>query len=433
MTARRFRSDDLAKPHSTEKGVLMRSLITGPAMGIILASRVAPAIVHQSAYANTLTGVIGSLFAGMNVVSRELTGFIPSVRRDARTERAAVGQSVTFPIAPPQTATDVVPAMQVPTPPDNTIGTGSMAITKSRKVAFGWTGEEQRAVNTGAGWQDVQADLFAEGMRTLVNEVESDLALEASLNVSRWTGTAGTTPFSGNIDGSADVRKILDDNGAPPTGRSLIINTSAGANLRKVPNLTRVNEAGTAMTLRQGELLDLNALSIKESGQASVFTKGTNAGATTNGAAYAVGSRVITLAAAGTGTIKNGDAIQFAGDTNIYGVLLGDADVANGGTITLAGPGLRVAIPAAATAITTIGSHAVNVAFSQDAMAIAMRAPALPSAGDLALDRMTLVDPRSGMVFEVSLYPGYRMIEAEIAAAWGVKAIKPQHIAGLLG
>jgi hypothetical protein len=408
-------------------------LVVPSRMSIILATRVAPAIVHQSAYANTLTGVIGSLFAGMNVVSRELTGFIPSVRRDARVERAAVGQSVTFPIAPQQVATDVVPAMQVPTPPDNTIGTGTMAITKSRKVAFGWTGEEQRAVNTGAGWQDVQADLFAEGLRTLVNEVEGDLALEAALNASRWTGTAGTTPFNGNIDGTADVRKILDDNGAPPTGRSLVINTSAGANLRKVPNLTRVNEAGTTMTLRQGELLDLNALSVKESGQTVTFVAGTAAGSTTNATGYAVGSKLITLAAAGTGVIKNGDVISFAGDTNRYGVLIGDADVSNGGTITLAGPGLRVAIPAAATAITVTASHAANVAFSQDAMALAMRAPALPSAGDLALDRMTLVDPRSGMVFEVSLYPGYRMIEAEIAAAWGVKAIKPAHIAGLLG
>ena len=75
--------------------------------------------------------------------------------------------------------------------------------------------------------------------------------------------------------------------------------------------------------------------------------------ATTNAAGYAVGSTNITLAPAGTGQINAGDIISFSGDTNLYVVQTGDTDVSNGGTIVLQAPGLRVAIPAAATAITT--------------------------------------------------------------------------------
>lgn len=402
----------------------------------MLRARRAPAILYfPMSHANTLTGVIGQLYAGLNVVSRELVGAISSVRRDTGVERAAVGQTVNFPIVPTQTATDVVPAMQVPTPPDNTIGFGTMAITKSRKVAFGWTGEEQRALNNGVGYQNTQADLFAEGLRVLCNEIEADLMLEGALNASRAYGTAGTTPFTaGDLSPAAQLRKILDDNGAPPSERSMILNTAAGANLRSVPNLTRVNEAGTSMTLRDGELLNLVGFSVKESAQTVQFTAGTNNGAaSTNNAGYAVGATVITLASAGTGTIKAGDVITFAGDTNKYVVASGDTDVSNGGTITLAKPGLRVAIPASNTVITTVASHAANIGFSKNALALAMRAPALPQQGDLALDRTTLIDPRSGLVFEVSLYPGYRMIEAEVAAAWGVKATKSEHIAMLLG
>ncbi len=100
----------------------------------------------------------------------------------------------------------------------------------------------------------------------------------------------------------------------------------------------------------------VSAFAITPDSSAAVYLAnqtGTNAGATTNAAGYAVGATVITLASAGTGTILAGDVITFTGDGNKYVVISGDNNVANGGTITLAAPGLRQAIPAAATAITT--------------------------------------------------------------------------------
>lgn len=211
------------------------------------------------------------------------------------------------------------------------------------------------------------------------------------------------------------------------------MNTSAGAALRKLSSLTNVGDSGSTMGLRDGELLNIHGFSLKESAQVSTFTKGTGASATTDTAGYAVGSTVITLASAGTGTIKAGDVITFAGDTNKYVVASGDADVSNGGTITLAAPGLRVALPASATAITLLATSARNVAFSRNALHLVTRAPALPKEGDSAIDRMQITDPRSGMVFEISVYAVYRKLRAEVTAAWGVGAVKPEHIALLLG
>lgn len=408
--------------------------------GILLA-RTAPMIGHLSSYgyANTLTALIADIFAAMDVVSRELVGFIPGVMRSATVERAAVGQTVTYPIAPTQAAYDVTPAMAVPEPPDNTFDVGTMAITKSRAVPFGFTGEEQRALNSSGGptYLNAQGMLLAQGMRTLANEMEADVAAAAAAGASRAYGTAGTTPFdptgAAPLLDVARVRKILDDNGAPLSGRSMVVNTTSGANLRSIPNLTRVNEAGSQMTLRDGMLLDLHGFAIRETGQAVTHTKGTGAGATTNNAGYAVGAKVITLAVAGTGTIVAGDIVTFAGDTNKYVVASGDADVSDGGTITLAAPGLRVAIPAAATAITVGANYSANVAFSMDAMQLAARAPAVPEEGDLALDRIVLQDARSGLPFEFSIYPGYRKVRGEVAMAWGTKNVKPEHTALLLG
>jgi hypothetical protein len=386
------------------------------------------------ASANTLTGLIPDLYAGLEVVSRELVGFIPSVTRNANAERAALDEYVTYPIAPLPTAFNVTPAMAIPEPTDQTIGYGQMRITKSRGVNFGYIGEEQKGLNNGPGYMSVMAQQFAQALRVLTNEIEVDLATEAAANACRAYGASGTTPFATNVGESAQIRKILDDNGAPPSGRSLIIDTTAGANLRTLAQLTKANEAGTTMTLRQGEILDLNGLSIKESAGIVRPAVGTNNGsASTNNAGYAVGSTTFTLASAGTGTIVAGDYITFAGDTNKYLVVTGDADVSGGGTIVIAAPGIKIAIPASNTVITTVAITTRNIAFSQDALHLVARAPALPQEGDAAIDRFTLTDPRSGLVFEVSLYPGYRKIRAEVTMAWGVKATKRQHIAALLG
>ena len=382
--------------------------------------------------ANTLTGLIPDLYAALDVVSRELVGFIPSSFRNATAARAAVDEVVKYHIAPSLATANIAPAMTSPEPTDRTIGYGTMKITKAKCVEFGFIGEEQRGLNNGPGHLTVQADLIAQSLRSLVNEVEVDLAVEA-MNASRAYGTAGTTPFGTNVGESAQMRKILDDNGAPASSRSLIIDTTAGAAMRTLSNLTKANEAGTVMTLRDGELLNLNGLSVKESAGIQTFTKGTNSGATTNTAGYAVGATTITLASAGTGTILAGDVVTFAGDTNKYVVLTGDADVSNGGSITLQAPGLLKAIPASATAITTIATSVRNIAFQQSALHLVARAPALPVEGDMAIDRMTLTDPRSGLSFEVSVYPGYRKVRYEVALAWGVKAVKPAHIGILLG
>ncbi len=389
--------------------------------------------ILSGAYANTLTGLIPDLYAAMDVVSRELTGFIPSVTLNASAERAALNQNINYFIAPSSTATDIAPAMAIPEPTDQTIGYGQMTISKSRAVAFGYTGEEQKGLNSGPGYLSVQAAQIAQAMRTLVNEIESDLATEAMDNASGGYGTAATTPFSTDLEDAAQIKKFLDDRGAPASERSLVINTSAGVKLRKLTQLTKVNEAGTSMTLRQGELLDLFGLSVKESAQVKSKTAGTAASATTNNAGYAVGATVITLASAGTGTFLVGDIVSFAGDTNKYQLTAGDADVSGGGTITLAAPGLLQAIPAATTAITRSATSVRNIGFSRDAIHLVTRAPAIPVEGDAAKDRMLITDPRSGLTFEVAIYVGYKKVRYEIGLAWGKKAVKSANIAALLG
>ncbi|MFP5422657.1 MAG: P22 phage major capsid protein family protein [Gammaproteobacteria bacterium] len=382
---------------------------------------------------NTITGLVPTIYNALDVVSRELVGFIPAVSSDMTYDRAAVGQTVRSPVAPASTASDITPAVTPPNDGDQTIGSVDMTITKARRVPIRWNGEEKRGLdNNGASYNVILRDQMAQAMRTLVNEVEADLA---GLNVlaSRAYGTAGTTPFASNLADPAQMRKILADNGAPMGDLQLVIDTSAGAAMRTLAQLTKANEAADESLLRRGVLLDLHGFAIRESAQVKTVVAGTGASATTNNAGYAVGATVITLASAGTGTILAGDVITFAGDTNKYLVVSGDADVFGGGTITLAAPGLRKAIAASATNITLSAVSVRNMAFARSAIALATRAPALPEGGDSAVDRMLVTDPVSGLTFEVSMYAQYRQMQLEVALAWGTQMVKPAHAGILLG
>ena len=379
--------------------------------------------------ANTLSALIPSLYASLDVISRELVGAIPCATIDATTSRAAVGQVVTAFKAPQSVATDIIPGVVPPNDGDQNIGNVTLTITKARRVPFRWNGEEELGLNNnGAGATAIKTSQMTQAMRTLVNEMEVDLVTAARVSASRAWGIAGTTPFAATLGDPAQVRKILDDNGAPMNDRCLVIDTGAGAALRTLGQLTKANEAGTMLTLRDGQLLDLHGFSIHESAGVRAVAKGTGAAYTSNATGYPVGSTAITVIT-GTGTVLAADVVTFAGDTNKYVV----ETALTGGVVTLAAPGLQVALPASAVAM-TVGATAVsNIAFSSSALMLATRAPALPDGGDLAVDRMSITDPRSGMTFEVAMYPQYRQMQYEVSICWGVKGIKSQHTALLLG
>lgn len=378
---------------------------------------------------NTLTSLIPALYSSLDVVSRELVGAIACASMDATTERAAVGQTVISFQTPSAVATDITPGVTPPNDGDQTIGNVALMITKAKRVPFRWNGEEELGLNNnGSGAGAIRNNQMTQAMRTLVNLIEIDVVNAARQNSSRAYGTAGTTPFGSDLSSSAQLRKILDDNGAPQTDRACVIGTTAGASMRTLMQLTKANEAGTDLTLRSGELLNVHGFSFHESAGVGIITPGTGASYTTDTAGYAVGATTINLIT-GTGTVLAGDVVTFAGDANKYVVIT----PLTAGAIVIGGPGLQKAITTSATAMTVTGAFAGNVGFSSSSLILATRAPALPQGGDLAVDRMMITDPRSGLSFEIALYPQYRQMQYEMSIAWGTKGVKPNHSAVLLG
>jgi len=384
--------------------------------------------------ANTLTAILPTIYEAADQVARELTGFIPAVYLNAAATRAAKGQIIGYPIVGSMAAADITPGNIAPAGADQTINAGSMTISKSRKVSFNWTGEESRSLSVGdvPQGQNILRDQFAQSMRTLVNEIENDLWTAAYQGASRATGTAGAPPFNtaNDLSDFAAVLRVLEDDGAPAGNRRLVVGAAAMANLRgKQAVLFRVNEAGTADLLRRGIIGEVMGLMIGNSFPIVSVTKGTGTAYTSTAAGFPVGTTSIPLIT-GTGTVLAGDRVTFAGDANIYVVTTG---VAAPGTIVIGAPGLRIALPAVATAMTIGNNATTNIGFDRNALHLLSRAPAMPAQGDQADDVIEIVDPQTGLAFQVALYRQYRQISYEVGMAWGTKAVKNDFITVLLG
>lgn len=379
--------------------------------------------------ANTLTGLIETLYKAADTVMREQVGFIPSVFIDSDVEQVAKDQVITYPIVGDMSSSAITPAATGPDPSGDTIGYGQMTIANEESVTFQWTGNDQAGIRK--VYQDVLQAQFAEAMRTLVNKIELDLFLAAKRGASRAYGTAGTTPFAtaGNLGDFAEPMKILDDNGVPPNDRHMVLSSASATKIRTVQsNLFKVNEAGSDSLLRDGRLGRVEGFDLHQSGQIVSHTKGTGTSYVFNGS-HAVGATTV-VAKTGSGTILFGDVLAFEDDTTHKYVV--NTGITAPGSLVIGGPGLRQAQTDGKT-ISVGDNYTGNWAFHRYAIHLLTRLPKMPDGGDAADDVVEIVDPYSGLAFQVALYRQRRRVVYEVGIAWGAKAVKSNAIATLLG
>lgn len=378
--------------------------------------------------ANILTNLAADIYKAADMVGRELVGIIPSVTVNGGAEKAALNDTVRSHFTRPATVGTITPSMTTPEGTDQTVDTKTMTLDTTASVKIPWTGEDIKHVNNGAGFETIYGDQIKQAMRAIVNQIEADLWTTAYRNASRAYGTLGTTPFGSNFNEIPELRKILADNGMPFDGQvSLVMNTTAGAALRKLAQLQKANEAGGTELLRQGTLLDLQGFMLKESAGIGLHTAG-------NGSAYeltaniAAGETAITVDT-GTGTILAGDIVTFAGTTNQKYMV---NTALSGGTFAIGAPGLRVA--ESNNDVVTVGaSYTPNLAFHKAAIELAMRPYAAPPGGDSAVDELVVQDPFSGLVFVIRAYKGYLKAMFDVQCLYGKKVWKSDFVAVLAG
>ena len=382
--------------------------------------------------ANTLTGLIRTIYEARDTVMRELTGLIMAVSRDTTAAKAAVDQTVTSPIVPAITPQAIVYGSYPVDEGEQTMGYVNMTLNKAYQAPIKWNGEEQ--ISLGDLYPAMVKDQFTQAFRAIVNLVEIDLAA-LYVGASRAYGTAGTTPFATtHANVTAQCKKILDDNGAPISDRSLVIDTAAGANLRSLTGLNTVFAAGTEATLRQGLLLPLNGFDVRESAAIKYHTKGTATGEDCT-AIEPIGETTVACDGSNSGTVLAGDVITNTtlADGINYVIYSGSTLTgAASGNFIVGKPGMM-----AATAIndewTIQNSHRCNMFFHRNAIHLATRVPALPQGGDGASDVLEISDPLTGLTFQVLMYRLHRMVKFEIGLVWGCVVTKPEALGILLG
>ena len=324
--------------------------------------------------ANTFSALIPILYGDDQIVARELTGAIESVKQNFSDQGAGLNQTIRVPIAPANTTSTYTPAMTVTAGTDSVEGYADLVLNNNYMSTFNLTGEQMAFLMSKQDGRRVRllaAPVLPAG-HPLGGEHHRSRHLCGLIykSASRATGTAGTAPYGSNLTDAGKQRKILDDNGCPSMDRHQIISTAAGLNLRGLTQLTNWLNVDSTDPRAKGTLLDLFGIEIKESAQPVTTTAGTGSGYLINNVAgYAIGATALTVDI-GSGTILAGDIITLAGDSNNY--VVGTALTSN--VVTINKPGLRVATTDD-TAITVGAAYTANLTLQRDSTILVARPP----------------------------------------------------------
>ena len=400
----------------------------------------------------TLTNLAEDIYVAADTVGREAVGLIPSVTMNAASTQASVGDTIKAAVTAEAPAFVNIENgfMSIPEGTDQEVVASTFQLTNAKAIQIPMGAEKELQLRNNGQYDTVYGDLIQQAMRKLTNQMEADLSTELKKNAAYASGVAGTAPFDvgsgeSGVEELAIARKVLLDSGCPMNDGelSLVLNSTAGVNMRNNLNLLNANTSGTTDMRTQGVLIDLLGAKVRESGGISLHTAGTAAATGLIKVADAIGSTSILIDSLDDGgTILAGDVMStpafIAGDpvTDILPVVSANLTAGAAGT----GANELTATLNAGLKVASIDNQAVTFAdytpshlFHRNAIELAMRAPATPAGGDAADDALVVQDQHSGLVFEIRIYKGYRKSMIEVAAVWGVKAWKKDFIHTIMG
>ena len=383
--------------------------------------------------ATTITALAPTLFSAAQVVSGEPAGVLDAINTTWDDKGVAKGDNVLVPYAPVQATDDFAASNVLPAGDTNVAAAVTVNITQSKKTKpMVLTGEQIRSLENGGNYQEWTRQWAEQAMRSLRNLAEADAAEYIKQGASRAVGTAGTTPFASDLDLIVDVKRILRDNGAPFADPQLVIDSAAAANLQKLGIYQQAYAAGSDEERRSGLYKPQFGFQLRDSAGIIQHVKGTLTSTTSDtGTTAPVGTLAINCDTntSDTNTVKAGDIITWAGDSNKYVIGTAIASAADEMDIVLNRPGLRTAL--ADSTLGTLGaSYTPSLAFERSAVVGIMRPPLMPANPSI---QQMLVSDRFGHTYLMVQIAQYGQIVWEMHLAYGFKVVQPEHVALILG
>lgn len=379
--------------------------------------------------ANTLTSILPKVLARALPVLRRNAVMPQLVTTGYSLTASQKGKTVDIEVPKALTAAAITNSN---TPPSNTdVSTSTVQITMDQWQGTDFHLSDQELTQIDIDSQFVPAQL-GEAIKAVANAVDLSL-LNLYKDIYNASGTAGTTPFASNANvWTTGARKFLNQNSAPMSDRYVVLDSDAEANAVALSEFQNLYATGQDDTILNGEIgQKLGARWFLNQGVPS-FTRGTLTGSPlVNDASYTVGETTVDIDAGSlTGTVVIGDIFTVAGDTQQYTVTANATASSNAITGMAFTPASAVAW-ADNAAVTFVASHAPNLAFHRGAFALATApfAPIDPSLGMAT----SIQDPVTGLILRLEVRRDYKQTTWEVDALWGVKTVRPELAARIMG
>lgn len=379
--------------------------------------------------ANNLDNAIDVIMASTIEILRENAVMPRLVNTSYSTQAQEMGDSIDIPITSSLAVRDVVPSQT-----SSNTGLNDVIPTKAtlqldnwKEVAFTMSDKELKEVEAG-----LPPRVLDEAVRAIINSID-DSILALYKKVYNSVGTAGTTPFSASLLPAQEAFVKLNTELIPRDNRSIVLDPFAEGNAIGLPQLQKVNEAGTDETLREARIGRLLGFSWYQDQNVANHTTGASGTIAVDFASnYAIGASSI-LIDNGSGALVSGapavgDVFTFAGHSQQYTVVSYTA-ASTEGTLVIS-PALKAAV-SDNEVLTFVASHTANLAFHRDAFAFASR-PLLDTIAPGVILR-SVSDPISGVTVRLEIKRENKRTLYSMDALWGVTCVRPEMAVRILG
>lgn len=374
--------------------------------------------------ANTLDDLMPKILAGALETLRGTTMGPQLVNSDYSDEAQEKGKEIEVPTPSAVSVIDVVPAATAPNPADRDESTVKVPLSYWREAPFYLTNKDIAEVMDGT-----VPMIMGEAVKSLAEDINKTIYIEAYKGTYNFVGTPGTTPFASSDAEARDARKLLNNARCLNRDRMLVLDTDADANAGGLDIFQRADASGSAETLETGRIGMKRNFSWYYDQDMPFHTAGTGTGYLVNQANVAVGDTTV-IVDTGTGTIVEGDVFTVAGDSQTYVAKSFASNV-----VTFSPPAKTAFADNAA--ITIKGDHAINLAFQRNAIALAMRPPSNAMLQqlerELSMRTLTMTDPISGIPLKLTVRGEYERIRWGVSALWGTKPVRESCIVRIAG